>query len=137
MTFPGSTVVADSNIVSCIARKSPIADYNLPHLAGRQVVISFQTQEEALFGAYLSGWGERRVNDLRDQLDQYQVFWPTPELVDLCARLRAERRVAGRELRIADAWIAATALHLDCPLVSHDGDFDGIPDLQLIRAPTP
>ena len=112
-----------------------MAEYYLPHLQGREVVISFQTQEETLFGAYLAGWGERRMDDLKRQMDQYQVLWPNPDLVDLCARLRAERRSAGREIEVADAWVAATALYLSCPLASHDGDFDEIPNLQLIRAP--
>ena len=136
MTLPGSRVVIDSNVMSYIARRSPIADYYLPYLAGREVVISFQTREEALFGAYLAGWGERRVNDLKQQMDQYEVHWPDDELVDLCARLRQQRQAAGRRLEVADAWVAATALYLECPLASHDGDFDDIPDLQLIRAPT-
>ena len=90
-----------------------------------------------MFGAHLAGWGERRVDALKQQMGQYQVHWPDLELVDLCARLRAERRAAGREIELADAWVAATALYLDCPLASHDGDFDGIPNLELIRAPTP
>ena len=137
MTSPGATVVIDSNIVSYISRGSPIAENYLPYLAGRTVVISFQTWEEALFGAYLRNWGERRVANLKRQLEGYQVYWPNPDLVDLCASLRAERRGAGRELGQADAWIAATALYIGCPLVSHDGDFDGIPDLQLIRNPGP
>lgn len=137
MTLTGSRVVIDSNVMSYIARRSPIADYYLPYLAGREVVISFQTREEALFGAYLAGWGERRVNDLKQQMDQYEVHWPDDELVDLCARLRQQRQAAGRRLEVADAWVAATALYLECPLASHDGDFDDIPDLQLIRAPTP
>ena len=137
MTLTGSRVVIDSNVMSYIARRSPIADYYLPYLAGREVVISFQTREEALFGAYLAGWGERRVNDLKQQMDQYEVHWPDDELVDLCARLRQQRQAAGRRLEVADAWVVATALYLECPLASHDGDFDDIPDLQLIRAPTP
>ena len=137
MTLTGSRVVIDSNVMSYIAKRSPIADYYLPYLAGREVVISFQTREEALFGAYLAGWGERRVNDLKQQMDQYEVHWPDDELVDLCARLRQQRQAAGRRLEVADAWVAATALYLECPLASHDGDFSDIPDLQLIRAPTP
>ena len=135
MASPVETVVADTNLVSYIARKSSIADYYLPHLEGRHIIISFQTREEALFGAYLANWGERRVRDLKLQLDHYEVSWPNPDMVDLCARLRVDRRAAGREIRMADAWIAATALYLGCPLASHDGDFDGIPQLQLIRAP--
>ena len=58
-------------------------------------------------------------------------------MVRISARLRSERERAGRRLTTADAWIAATALMLDCPLPSHDGDFSGIPDLELIRAPQP
>ena len=137
MTSLFEMVVADSNVVSYIARKSPIADYYLPYLVGRQVVIRFQTWEETLFGAYLAGWGKRRVNALKQQMGQCQVQWPDPDLVDLCAQLRAERRSAGRELQVADAWVAATALYLGCPLASHDGDFDGIHQLHLIRAPAP
>jgi predicted nucleic acid-binding protein len=57
-------------------------------------------------------------------------------MIDICAKLRAERRSAGRELQMADAWIAATALLLDCPLASHDIHFVGIPNLQLIRDPS-
>ena len=137
MTPPVSTVVIDSNLVSYIARKSPIADYYLPYLAGAEVVISFQTWEENLYGAYLAGWGERSLNALKQQLNQYRVHWPDPELIDLCAQLRAERRATGRVMGLADAWIAATALMLQCPLVSHDGDFYGIPSLDLIRNPSP
>ena len=57
MTLTGSRVVIDNNVMSYIARRSSIADYYLPYLAGREVVISFQTREEALFGAYLASWG--------------------------------------------------------------------------------
>ena len=137
MTSHDSRIVIDKNIVSYIARKSPIADYYLPHLADRRILISFQTWEEALFGAYLASWGERRMDDLGRQIEQYEVIWPNPGLVDLCAKMRAERRAAGREMEVADAWVAATALYLGCPLASHDGDFDGIPGLQLIRNPAP
>ena len=77
------------------------------------------------------------MNDLKQQMDQYEVHWPDDKLVDLCARLRQQRQAAGRRLEIADAWVAATALYLECPLASHDGDFDDIPDLQLIRNPSP
>ena len=130
-------IVADSNLVSCIARKSPMADYYLPHLERRHIVISFQTWEEALFGAYLRNWGERRLNELELQMGQYEVVESNLELGRISARLRRQRQAQGRRLKVADAWIAATALYLDCPLASHDGDFVGIPGLQLIRNPSP
>ena len=137
MTSPLPLVVADSNIVSYIARRSPIADYYLPYLERHKVVISFQTWEEALFGAYLRNWGARRLNDLEIQLGQYEVVWANTDLIRISAHLRRQRQLMGRRLEKGDAWIAATALYLDCPLASHDGDFEDIPDLLLIRAPNP
>ena len=83
------------------------------------------------------GWGDRRKNELAHHLEQYEVIWPSLELVATCARLRSERKSAGREMQATDAWIAATAIMLNCPLASHDRDFSDIPDLELIQLPSP
>ena len=137
MTSPAETVVADTNLVSYIARRSPIADYYLPHLAGRQVVISFQTVQELWFGAYNNRWGMRRTDELAELIQQYEVVWPDPDILQISAHIRSVLQAAGRRLEVADSWIAATALFLECPLVSHDGDFKNIPGLQLIREHPP
>ena len=79
------------------------------------------------------GWGERRQNELTRHLDHYEVVWAGPELVDVCARLRTERKSAGRELPVADAWIAATALLLKCPLASRDHVFSDLPGLEILQ----
>ena len=99
-------------------------------------VISFQTVEEAWFGAVKDNWGASRRNGLSQHLAQYDVVWPTPAMVDISANLRSDQEKAGHRLETADAWIAATALMLNCPLASHDGDFDWIPNLQLLRDPS-
>ena len=46
-----------------------------------------------------------------------------------------EARKAGRRLEAGDCWIAATALLLDAPLLTHDKDFDtkACPSLAVIR----
>ncbi len=126
-------VVLDTNIVSYIFNQTDGAEYYLERIRGLRVLISFQTLEELWFGAYSKGWGDRRKNALTHHLQQYEVIWPGPELVDVCARLRSESRSVGRELQVADAWIAATAISLDCPLASSDRDFSGIPGLRLMR----
>lgn len=86
------------------------------------------------FGAYNRNWGERSRAKLAEHLHQYEVVWATQELIDISARLRNERRAAGRDLKSADAWIAATAILLKCPLAAHDDDFVDIPNLKLIRS---
>jgi predicted nucleic acid-binding protein len=126
-------VVLDTSVVSIFLRDVASAGFYRNKIDGLRAVVSFQTREEALFGAIKSGWGARKMNALRRHLDQYDMVGATPELVDICANLRSERESVGRKLNTADAWIAATALLLDCPLASHDGDFDDIPSLELIR----
>ena len=130
-------VVLDTNVVSYIFNRDPRAHYYQERIQGQRVLISFQTLEEQWYGAYMNGWGERRRNELAHYLDLYEVVWPNAELVETCAQLRVERKEAGRKLEVADAWIAATALMLDCPLASHDRDFSGIAGLTIIKATSP
>ena len=135
MADGSSLIVVDTSVVSLLIRRDSRAVYYQDRLAGRRAVISFQTLEELWFGAYKGGWGDRRKNRLRRDLDQYEVVWPSPEIVHISAHLRSEREGAGRRLNTADAWVAATAILLDCPLAAHDRDFAGVPDLEIVRAP--
>ena len=128
-------IVLDSNVVSYIFNGNDKAEYYREQITGLRPIISFQTLEEVWYGAYQKGWGERKRNELARFLQEYEVVFPNSQLVDICARLRAERKSVGREIQIADAWIAATAILLDCPLASHDNIFREIPALELVQAP--
>ena len=132
----GSLVVIDTSVVSLFLRDAEQAAYYRSEIDGLRAVISFQTREEALFGAIRAGWGAPRMNALQQHLSQYEMVSSSLELVEISANLRSEREQAGRRPNTADTWIAATAIMLDCPLASHDDDFAGIPDLQIIRAPS-
>lgn len=132
-----SPIVLDTSVVSILMRQEDSATYYHYWTSGRRAVISFQTLEELWFGAYKRGWGDRRMNDLRRSLDQYEVVWPNSDLVRISAHLRSERERVGRRLNTGDAWIAATALLLACPLASDDRDFSGISGLMFIKAPSP
>ncbi len=127
-------VVVDTNVVSYIFNGDPKAVYYLEQLRGRQGIVSFQTLEEVWYGAYSNGWGAKRRTELAFYLEQYEIIWPNAELVEICARLRSESKAAGRRLEMADAWIAATAPLLKCPLASHDRDFSKVPNLQVIKS---
>ena len=130
-----SLAVLDTSVVSVLIRGRELADAYRALLADRRAAISFQTLEELWFWAYSSRWGEPRRIRLAAHLEQYEVVWPDRTLVDISARLRDERKGAGRTLNTADAWIAATAIRLSCPLATHDRDFSSIDGLEVIQAP--
>jgi len=130
-------IVVDTSVVSYIFRGDSRAVFYQAQIEGLRACVSFQTLEELWQGAYRGGWGERRKRELREHLDAYAVIWPSPGLVDICARLRARMLSGGKRLHMADSWIDSTALMLGCPLAAHDGDFAGIPELNLIQAPSP
>ena len=129
-------IVLDTSIVSYIFKSDTRAAYYMQRIRGNRSVISFQTLEEVRFGAVKANWGERRTSELELHIDQYEVIWSSPELVERCAYLRNECQKVGRPLATADAWIAATALLLGCPLASHDRDFSAVAGLTIIKAPT-
>ena len=127
-------IVLDTNVVSYIFNDDDRASFYLEQAHGRRAVISFQTLEELWHGAYFRGWGDKRRQELANHLRGYTVIWPGDGLVNVCAQLRAERKTAGRTLQVSDAWVAATAIMLNCPLASHDRDFSGIPGLEVVQA---
>ena len=128
-------ILLDTSVVSYIFGRQPQAAFYRERIRGEPVAISFQTLDELLHGAHVANWGARRMAEMRDHLANNEVIWPNRRTVELSAILRGERRALGRKLDTADAWIAATALALDCPLASHDRDFSDIPGLAVIRAP--
>ena len=124
---PPLAVVVDTDVVSIIHNGDERASYYETGLAGRRPIVSFQTLEEIRYGMFDRGWGARRRNGMERHLDQYEVAWPDGRTATASARLRAKCKAAGRELKQGDAWIAATALALGCPLASDDNDFREVP----------
>ena len=137
MTSSGGTVVLDSTVISFLMRDRGPAGYYRRAIAGLTPVLPFQAVEEAWFGAIRNNWGDRRRSELQSHIERFEIIWPNADMVRISARLRSARERAGHRLTTADAWIAATALVLDCPVASHDRDFSGIPNLELIRHPQP
>ena len=89
--------------------------------------------QKALQGAYQRNGGEPRVARLWAETRKYAIVPFDMGMVEHFARLRAARRRGGREIETADAWIAATALWAQCPVVTHNvGDFAGIDGLEVI-----
>jgi len=68
---------------------------------------------------------EQRISELLSHLHVQQIDM---DIEDRTIQLRRSRR-----MKLPDAIVAATALHLSCPLVSADADFDGIDGLTIVN----
>lgn len=130
-------VVVDTNVFGAdlLRRGAPLAKLYRPLLEGRAFVLSFQTVAELRFGAQRQGWGSRRLAGLEERLARAEVVWAGPELLAAYVALRVRCDSVGHGLaqphHDADRWIAATAIRLGIPLVSHDRVFKGAPGLIL------
>ena len=54
----------------------------------------------------------------------------SPELLELAARMKALHPMS-----VADAWIAATALHCDATLVHKDPEFEAVAEIKAEKLP--
>ena len=130
-----SLLLVDTDVFSFIFRGDPRAERYRPHVEGNLAALSFQTVAELYQGALQAGWGERRRNLLREEIARYLTIPFNMEMVEHWARVRSSRRAAGRAVGAADAWIAATALWAQCPVVTHNPrDFEGIAGLEVITS---
>src|SRR5687767_8178214 len=114
-------VVADTDVVSYLLRLHDTrAALYRPDLEGRLVVISFQTVAELLRWPLERGWGPSRRANWEQSLRRYVVQPWDWELCRRWAQVRADCRRIGHPIDTADAWQAATALHLGVHLVTHN-----------------
>lgn len=140
MAARAATVVVDTNVFSADLLRStqPLVEAYRPLLTGRRFLISFQTLAEIQFGLRRRDWGPVRIGRAQAHIERAQVVWPGPALLATYVDLRVTCAHAGHALaqqgHDADRWIAATAIHMGIPLVSHDGIFRDAPGLAFETA---
>jgi tRNA(fMet)-specific endonuclease VapC len=126
-------VVVDTCVVSFVFKRDSRAELYRPHLDGNLLVISFMTLAELYRWPLERDWGETRRMALEQRMREYTVYPFTRDLCRQWATATDEARRNGNEIKVDDAWIAATALLYDIPLVTHNrSDFEGVPDLSVI-----
>jgi len=78
-------------------------------------------------------WGERRKQELEDYLARYFVIHSEERMCARWAEAMNTARANGRPIAASDAWVAATAMFLDVPLVTHNGrHYSGVAGLKVI-----
>ena len=125
-------IVLDTDVVSFLFKADTRAQIYLPQLQDRQWFNSFMTEAELEQWALLANWSEKRVVWLRLFLSRFVVVPSSHDLVLKWAGAMVAARRNGRRIETADAWIAATALLYDAPLLTHNKADDlGVPGLQF------
>ncbi|MEL7520411.1 MAG: type II toxin-antitoxin system VapC family toxin [Cyanobacteria bacterium P01_A01_bin.116] len=127
-----SLILIDTDIASFVFKGSEFAKPYTPVLQGYDLALSFMTIAELFQWAFQNQWGNQRVTQLEKYLQNYVIIPVDQPLCRFWAQVRSERRKMGRVISPQDAWIAATALRHQIPLVTHNvKDFQDIPNLDL------
>lgn len=125
--------VVDTDVVSYLYKGDSRANLYYPHLFGQILVISFQTVAELRRWTLSAKWGTRRRQHLESRLQRYVVEHSSDALCVRWAEAMESAKRNGRPIAPADAWVAATALHLGFPLVTHNrSHFLGVDGLTVL-----
>ena len=131
-----SVVLLDTTVVSLLhpkkRRSERLARYAV-HMEKQTLALSFQSVAELWNWAEARGWGDETRSGLDRFIKQFLVIPYDYALARAWAQAMQSSRQQGRRLDSGDCWIAATAIHRQIPLLTHDRDFlhRSIPGLQV------
>lgn len=125
--------VIDTDVFSYFLKDDTRADLYKKHTNNQFLIVSFMTIAELEKWSLRAVWGARMRNKLEKTLARYYVQNTTREICRLWAQISDEGRRTGKNIDASDAWIAATALYFNSPLVTHNRtDFQSVNGLQII-----
>jgi tRNA(fMet)-specific endonuclease VapC len=131
-------VVVDTDVLSFIFKRDSRGEAYKPHLAGKEVIISFMTLAELNHWAIHRRWGKARKQRFENYRKPFTVFHSDEDLCLHWAQVMEDARANGRPIQNADAWVAATALLHDIPVVTHNRKhFAGVEGLTVISEEKP
>lgn len=126
-------MVVDTDVISFLFKGHTTGSLYRADLDGRALLISFMTLAELDRWAIQATWGEKRRDCLKLYLQPFVVMPYNRALCLAWAEVMSGAQARGYRIECADAWIAATALLYDIPLVTHNrNDYLGIPGLTVI-----
>ena len=126
-------VVVDTDVVSFLFKNDSRAQFYLPLLKNRKLLVSFMTEAELEQWIIMAKWGAGRVQRFQEFMQGFVSVPSSRDLILQWAGAMAAARANGRRIEAADAWIAATALLYDAPLVTHNPkDYLGVRNLKVL-----
>lgn len=128
-------MLIDTDVLSFVFKESPIREQYRPHLDGRALLVSFQSVAEMDRWPLERAWGERRRRQLEAFLSGLTEVGHSRALSRRWAVVMSASRRAGKPITGQDAWVAATALEIGVPLVTHNArHFAAVRGLEVITA---
>lgn len=114
-------VVVDTDIISFFQKRDSRYERYKQHLDGTEKFISFMTWAELRRWPLERNWGDKRRDEFFNFVEEgYGIIYADDNLCQIWAQIMSGSRKKGRPVATADAWIAATALMFDIPLVTNN-----------------
>jgi tRNA(fMet)-specific endonuclease VapC len=128
-----NAAIVDTDVVSMLFKGDTRAVDYQAHITGRLLGISFMTLAELQRWSLERDWGQRRKLELAEHLSHYVVLPVNRELCSRWAEVSFAANRKGRPIQTADAWIAASALYYQVPLITNNrGDYAVVDGLVLL-----
>jgi predicted nucleic acid-binding protein len=125
-------LVLDTDAVSHIHKQNTWGQLLTPIVTGRHLLISFQTLAELRRWPEERNWGENRRQELEQTIEKYVVVHSTASICDRWAETMNQVHRNGAHISAQDAWVAATTLELEVPLLTvNTTDFLVVRGLEL------
>jgi tRNA(fMet)-specific endonuclease VapC len=126
-------ILFDTDVLSYLFKGDTRADAYQDILRDYLPSISFMTVAELELWALIHRWGNVRRLAMEEYLEGFLVVPYDRFLCRAWATVCHQSRHQGRAMHPSDVWIAATALTLDVPLLTHNlKDFGHIDGLRLM-----
>ena len=130
-----NAAIVDTDVVSMLFKGDTRAVGYRPHITGRLLGISFMTLAELERWGLERAWGQRRKIELAQHLTRYVVLPVSRELCGKWAQVSFAAKKKGRPIQTADAWIAASALYYQVPLITNNrADYSAVDGLVVLSA---
>ena len=128
-----NAVVVDTDVVSLVFKGDGRSEAYLSALAAPGLLVSFMTEAELERWILQARWGPERIIRFRTYMKHFVSVPSSRDLIVKWAEVVVMARSVGRRIEVADAWIAATALLYDAPLVTNNpGDYAGVAGIKFL-----